>query len=183
MKPMGAKTCEGSPCAFYDEARGLVIVVYGDDFIAVGGGEALLAFEAELNQHLSMVRKALIGPDHSDDKSGSMLNRIITLAEDGLLWEADPRHAELIIGELGLEAARPQNSPRSSRDDLADTEALNPEAATAFRGVTARVNYLALDRPELQHAAERLAASLSKPTELTNTKTKRLGRREETKRT
>ncbi len=154
MNSMGTQDCDGSPCAFNDKAKDLLIVVYGDDFVAVGFGDALLNFETELSSHISMARKAFIGHEEGDDRSGRILNRITSLDDAGLYWEADPRHAELTVRGLGLEAARPQNTPKSSRDDLIDAEPLNPEAARACRGVTARVNYLALNMPELLFAAK-----------------------------
>ena len=92
-----------------------------------------------------MTRKAFIGHEEGDDKCGRILNRIISLEDDGLHWEADPRHAELIVRENGLEKAKSQTTPKSNRDDLIDTEPLNPEAASAYRRVTARLNYLASD--------------------------------------
>ena len=45
-----------------------------------------------------------------------------------------------------------QSAPRSNRDDFTDVEPLNGEAARAYRGVTARVNYLAQDRLRIQLA-------------------------------
>ena len=35
-----------------------------------------------------------------------MLNRCVTYSGSGLTWEADPRHAELAVAELGLQAGR-----------------------------------------------------------------------------
>ena len=32
-----------------------------------------------------------------------------------LTWEADPRHAELAVAELGLQAARPQTRPGGAK--------------------------------------------------------------------
>ena len=89
MTAMGTQPCDGSPCAFYDKAKDLLIVVYGDDFVVVGLGDVLLNFETELATHLSMTRKAFIGHDEGDDKCGRVLNRIISLEDDGLHWEAD----------------------------------------------------------------------------------------------
>ena len=39
-----------------------------------------------------------------------MLNRSVIHSDSGLTWEADPRHAELAVAGLGLQAARPQSS-------------------------------------------------------------------------
>ena len=40
-----------------------------------------------------------------------LLNRCVMSSNTRLTWEADTRHAELAVAELGLEAARPQTRP------------------------------------------------------------------------
>ena len=84
MTAMGTQACDGSPCAFHDPVKDLLIVVYGDDFVVVGLGDVLLDFETELAKHLSMTRKAFIGHEEGDDKCGRILNKIISLEDDGL---------------------------------------------------------------------------------------------------
>ncbi len=128
MTAMGTQACDGSPCAFQDPVKDLLIVVYGNDYVVVGLTDVLLDLETELAKHLSMTRKVSIRHEEGDDKGGRILNRIISLEDDWLLWEADPRHVEMIIRELCLETATPQTTPKSSRDDLIETEALKPEA-------------------------------------------------------
>ena len=44
-----------------------------------------------------------------------MLNRCVVYNDSGLTWEADPRHAELAVAELGLRSARPQMSPAGAK--------------------------------------------------------------------
>ena len=39
------------------------------------------------------------------------LNRIIRWAEDSIEYEADQRHADLIVEQLGLKDAKPLSSP------------------------------------------------------------------------
>ena len=43
-----------------------------------------------------------IGPGGNDDKSIRILNRIVTWNERGIAYEADQRHAEIIVRDLGL---------------------------------------------------------------------------------
>ena len=82
-----------------------------------------------------------------------MLNRIVRCSEDGWSLEADPRHAELIIEQLGVGELRSAATPgidgiaEVDRDD--DVEITGSDA-TRFRGVAARCNYLAFDRPDIQ---------------------------------
>ena len=52
-----------------------------------------------------------LGPDKDDDKAITILNRCVEWTSHGLLYEADPRHAEILIRELGLENTKPVVTP------------------------------------------------------------------------
>ena len=43
-----------------------------------------------------------MGPANADDKCVRILDRIITWTEEGIRYEADQRHAKIIIRQLGL---------------------------------------------------------------------------------
>ena len=60
-------------------------------------------------ENVEMVQKARLGPGY--DSEATVLNRCVTYSDSGLTWEADPRHAELAVAELGLHTARPWTSP------------------------------------------------------------------------
>ena len=64
-----------------------------------------------MNEQLELVQKARLGPGY--DNEATVLNRCVTYGNSGLTWEAEPRHAELAVAELGLQAARPQTSERT----------------------------------------------------------------------
>ncbi len=99
-----------------------------------------------------------------------MLNRILAWTELGVTDEADQRHAEIIVRELGLEGAKAVMTP-GSREDVEgqqklnekDNELLPPAEATRYRGLAARLNYLAQDRFELLHAAKECSRRMSAP--------------------
>ena len=45
--------------------------------------------------------------DHKrDDKSISMLNRVVEWTSEGLRYEADQMHAEIIVNMLGLQGSK-----------------------------------------------------------------------------
>ena len=52
-----------------------------------------------------------IGPEPEDGKSMRLLNRVIEWRDDGINLEADQRHAEIIIKELGLLDANGSDVP------------------------------------------------------------------------
>ena len=91
--------------------------------------------------------------------------------------EADLRHAELIVKQLGLENAKELTCPSADepvRPD--DNEALNAEYTTQYKSIVARANYLSMDRPDIQFAVKKLATSMSSPTNRNWNELKRLGR-------
>ena len=51
---------------------------------------------------MTVTCKAVLGPDAKDDKSVRILNRIVTYSDNEIRYEADQRHAEIIVFELGL---------------------------------------------------------------------------------
>ena len=89
------------PCAFGDSTpRELDMVVRGDEVIVAGCGEDLDWLSQKLNEMLELVQKARLGPGY--DNEATVLNRCVAYSDSGLTWEADPRHAELAVAELGL---------------------------------------------------------------------------------
>ena len=102
------------------------MVVHGDDFIIAGDGDDIDWFSQKLIEKLELVQKARLGPGY--DNEATALNRCVTYGNSGLTWEADPRHAELAVAELGLQAARPQTSPGGAKPNAPlDHEELEPD--------------------------------------------------------
>eukprot|EP00972_Heterocapsa_arctica_P049649 7305973-Heterocapsa_arctica.AAC.1 len=63
-------------------------------------------------------------------KSGSSIVSPVA-PQRGFEWESDPRHAELILQQLGLESASSLSSPGTKeRDHNPDEEELQGEEAT-----------------------------------------------------
>ena len=52
-----------------------------------------------------------LGSGAEDAKEVRILNNVIRMPDDGVELEADPRHAELIVRELGLEGCKPSKAP------------------------------------------------------------------------
>ena len=98
---MGFRTGSASPCQFHHADRELYISVHGDDFTVVGPTESLRWFEKEINKFYETTVQKL-GPTTEGMQSEiRVLNRVIVWWADGLAYEPDQRHAELIIRELG----------------------------------------------------------------------------------
>ena len=83
--------------------KGLRFIVHDDDFIAVGDDDVLKV----LSKHFEFRMDGKIGPDALDGTAMIVLNRVLEYDSSGVLsYEADPRHAEYIVKNLGLEGCK-----------------------------------------------------------------------------
>ena len=80
-----------------------------------------------------------------------VLGRIVEWTADGITWEADPRHAELIRKSFGV-TGRSVATP-GVRDKLTDIEGevpIDKAPSDRYRANTMRAQYLSSDIPEIQ---------------------------------
>ena len=109
-----------------------------------------------------------------------MLNRVVRRTKYGWELEADLRHAELIIEQLGLQDAKSVSTPGISSlvpdNDDDDTDLLSPADATVYRAITARCNYLQPDRLDIQYAVKEVCRLMATPTQRAWEILKRIGR-------
>ena len=116
---------------------------------------------------------------------GQVLNRVVRCTENGLELEADLRHAELIVEQLGLQDAKLVSTPGADApaggggaEEAEEEEAqpLPPAEATLFRGIAARCNYSQPDRLDIQYAVKECCRSMSRQTPRAWELLKRVGR-------
>ena len=101
----------GSPCCFWHPTWEISVVVHGDDFSALGTDEMLDKYEAGLRKSFECKMRGRLGSEPDDLKEIRMLNRIIRIVPTGLLYEADPRHAELLAKSMGLDDCKKVATP------------------------------------------------------------------------
>ena len=111
----------------------------------------------------------------------TFLGRVLTWEAAGIRYEADPRHAELVIQGLGLEEGKPANTPGVPQSEMRDEDdTSNPPMAgsdaTAYRALTARLNFLSQDRPDIQYAVKEVSRYMSAPRTKDMEPLKRIGR-------
>ena len=85
-------------------------MVHGDDFVAVGDPKFLAETELALSNKYK-IKTEMLGSDEGDAREIKVPNKIIRLTESGVELEADPRHAELVVRELGVEGCRVSKVP------------------------------------------------------------------------
>ena len=108
---------------------------------------------------------AQLGPDKGDDKAITILNRCVEWTPDGIQYEADPRHVEILINELDLHDTKPVATPGVKGAPIDDEKNahLDQSQATKFRQLIARCNFLCQDRSDFQYACKEAARGMATP--------------------
>ena len=131
-------------------------------------------FKDELGKRLIVKVRAVLGPrrDLGDVQEVTCLNRILRwcgrdhLGDTRIEYEADSRHCEIFLKQLGLtEKSRNLSSPgHKTQGNWMDGDEISPERRKAYRSMCMRLAYLASDRPELQCPSKEAARLMQRPT-------------------
>ena len=96
--------------------------VHGDDYFSAGDRGGLAWLEQQLQSHYD-IRTSRIGHGVGCSAEGQILNRVVRATERGFELEADPRHAELIVEQLGVQSGKGVTTPGA--DDAEDASKEN----------------------------------------------------------
>jgi len=168
LQDMGFEKGRASACCFVHRGLGAKCVVHGGDFTFLGTDKALDEIEKNMNREFLCKVEGRIGSGRSDKKEARVLGRVIKWSEDGLTYEADPRHVEILIRDLGIGEERTVVTPGTKEEKRSEEETLedvltDPKEIRKFRGAAARANYLAQDRPEIAFAAKECCRRMAAP--------------------
>ena len=119
-----------------------------------------------------------------------ILDTVVRWSKQGIYYEADQRHSEIVVCEMGLENAQTAPTAGTREEQKAasvpsvaqrvevveESRELGERDARAFRGVAARCKYLAQDRVDLQYATKETSRRIAKPRQADWALLKRLGR-------
>ena len=134
------------------------LTVHGDDFTLLGNDHDLDWFETQVKEKFEVKLRGRLGPGvkKEEDQSIRILNRIIEWNKDGLWYEADQRHAEILVRELELEGNRVKSEVPGEKVTYSeeDEEELPPAEIKKYQALLARANYLAQDRSDIQYAVK-----------------------------
>lgn len=180
MKQWGSEMGKRNPCTYFYAKRKLRCLVHGDGFVCAGGVEDLKLCKARLQERFE-IKRATVGTDEAagEIREARILNRIIRVTEDGSEYEADQRHADLVVKETGADDKSSLTHPGGGKQVMAveaETEALMGAEATRFRVVAARASYLSGDRPDIQYEVKEICRRMAKPVRGDWEKPVRLGR-------
>jgi hypothetical protein len=162
---LGFARGRASPCCYFHAVLGVRCIVHGDDFVLTGRAHALDQVKAGMHERFLLKELGRLGGGQGELRELRVLNRVIRWTQAGLKYEADPRHAEIVVrGVAGAERAL--SAPGTSSKDFeapGEEQELPERAARLFRSFAARANYLALDRPDISQATKELCRRMSAP--------------------
>ncbi len=155
LQGMGFTKGLASSCCFYHAKRGIQCVVHGDDFVFAGDKEDLVWARRQMENAFLCTIEGTLGGDAGDAKEMRVLNRILRWSRDGLRYEGDPRHVEMLVRDMGAAEQQPLTGPGGKEfEEEGAEEPLAEEEIPKFRTCAARANYLSLDRPDTAFAAK-----------------------------
>jgi len=178
MTSIGFKTGKYNVSTYHHPGKRLKTLVHGDDFVTTGGRENIQWLKKELEKRFE-IKTTMMGLGPNEVREARLLNRIIELDETGWRYEADPRHAELIIKQLNLTEAKGVKTPGEDLKPWSEKEDAEPLCArdgTSYRAIAARANYLSPDRADAQYAIKEICRGMSSPTKGDLKKLRRLAR-------
>ena len=153
--------------------------VHGDDYVSTGLPENLNWMKRELEKKYQ-VKTQVLGPDKEQLQQVKILNRIVSWeGARGLVYEADPRHVEIVVNQQMLQDAKEVNTPgtREEGRTTANHEMkVNEAESTKYRAIVAKLNHLSPDRPDMCDSVKELARAMSSPSNGDWLRLKRLGR-------
>ena len=125
-------------------------------------------------QGLILQRRAILGPDDGDDKTVTILNRLVTWvclsgSRNQIEIEADPRHREILLAQMNVDGANAKSvtTPAVRIQEWTPqmlTE-IDRDRASTFRSATMRASYMSINRVEVQQAVKEVARFMSEPNE------------------
>jgi hypothetical protein len=150
LETMGFTSGRAPPCIFHQYERDITTVVHGDDFTSLGSDANLDWLEKELATFFELKIRGRLGVGCPGDNEIRILNRLVRVTSEGLEYEADPRHVDLIVESLELADSRPVVTPgvknsipeieaqktselaSSTTVHVSDSHSHEPETATGY---------------------------------------------------
>ena len=170
------------PSTFVQETEEIRMLVHGDDFFVLADDEGHAFVDAALKERYEFRVDGHIGPGQ-EKQTMTVLNRILTYHEatGHVTYEADPRHAEAIVRDLGLENAKSVSTPAEKKKNseveaMLKLQPMHEGKQREYRSLTMRAAFLAQDRPDIAEATKSLARNMKAPTDASWSDLKRLGR-------
>ena len=163
-----------SPAIVCCRERELCGFVHGDDFIITCDSMQLAWIEYRVNEGLILKRRAILGLDDGNNKTVTVLNRLMTWvclsgSRSQIEVEADPRHREILLAQMNLDGANVKSVTPPAMKMLEWTPQMltniEKDRASTCRSATKRASYMSVNRVDVQHAVKEVARFMAEPNE------------------
>ena len=77
-------------------------------------------FREQISGNFEVKFRGRLGPESDDDKAIRILNRVVYWSFEGIRYEPDQRHAEVITHELGVKGKVSVVTPGVKEDSVSD---------------------------------------------------------------
>jgi hypothetical protein len=171
-----------TPVIYFHEARDIACEVHGDDFTFSAETEELEWIIEKMKVWFEVKVRGILGGGDRDEKEMVILGRVLRWESWGITYEADPKQSEKIFKTFNITDESKKlttNGTRSEdgrKEEGEDDEKLDAGLSTEFRGVAARMNYYAVDAPNIQFSTKEVCRRMATPTVGAWSMAKRLGR-------
>ena len=177
---LGFRQGKSTPCMYWHPEKDIRTTIHGDDFIVLSTMVQSEWLEAELGKEWTLEVRARMGPPGMPGvrQHCVILNRLVTWDVNGIQWESDSRHVEILMKELEVRGTvtTPLTKEAIMREEYELEDHLEPEGVTKYRSLAMRIGYLAQDRPDLLRATREIAKAMQKPKMSDIMRIKRVGR-------
>ena len=106
LDPLGFAKCSSSPCTFSHTDTRISAAVHGDDFVSDGSLENLRWMDAAFREPFGL-KTGIVRASSGLVTDVRLLNRVVRWTPQGIAWEPDQWHSELVIDQLQLNVGNP----------------------------------------------------------------------------
>ena len=110
LNRIGFRRGKASACNFVHKSGNIRLTRHGDDFIIVAPCKEIEWLVKEMEKGYEL-KCTIVGPEAGPSKEVRILNKRVRWTQDGIQYECDRRHAEIVVGLLGMEGMKPLSSP------------------------------------------------------------------------
>ena len=136
------------------------MLVHVDDFLCTGCEDDLIWLREAMSNRFD-IKSQLIGTRSEPYGELTFLGRSILMTRRGIEIEGDEKHLKGLLTEWKMESEKGVETPEVKEDtDEAKLEMGSLEA-TRYRRAAARINYMALERPDLGHASKEISKCMA----------------------
>ena len=149
-------------------------LTHGDDFVLTGPTKRLMEFKMKMTKVYPTKAKII---SFGSTESIKTLNRRLHWGREGIVYQHDPRHIDVLVKELGLENGNTVQTPAAPiAAEEEDSEVLSQTQHHRYRSQVARCLFLSQDRADITFIVNELCQTMSSPTQQSLAKLKRLAR-------